>query len=32
MDTYRNGFVRNAVGIFDRHNINVPRDTTEIKL
>lgn len=26
----RNAFVKNAVGIFDKHNINVPRDTTEI--
>lgn len=30
METYRKGFVRNAVGIFDRHNVNVPRDTTAI--
>lgn len=30
MEAYRKGFVRNAVGIFDRHNVNVPRDTTAI--
>ena len=30
MDHFRRGFIRNAVNIFDRHNINVPRDTTEI--
>lgn len=30
MDAARKGFIRNAVGIFDRHNINVPRDTTGI--
>lgn len=30
MDYHRRGFIRNAVGIFDRHNINVPRDTTAI--
>ncbi len=30
MEAYRKGFVRNAVGIFDRHNVNVPRDATAI--
>lgn len=28
----RDAFVNNAVGIFDRHNINVPRDTVSITL
>lgn len=30
METFRKSFIRNATGIFDRHNINVPRDTTAI--
>lgn len=30
MEHHRKGFVRNAVNIFSRHNINVPRDTTSI--
>lgn len=30
METHRRGFIRNAVGVFDRHNVNVPRDTTSI--
>lgn len=28
---HRNAFVRNARGIFDRYNINVPADTTDIR-
>ncbi len=31
MQHYRDAFVRNAVRIFDKHNINVPRDTTAIR-
>lgn len=30
MEHFRKGFIRNAVNIFNRHNINVPRDTTAI--
>ncbi|WP_297065048.1 CapA family protein [uncultured Duncaniella sp.] len=30
MEHFRKGFIRNAVNIFNRHNINVPRDTTSI--
>ncbi|MDE6204539.1 MAG: hypothetical protein K2F66_00270, partial [Duncaniella sp.] len=30
MHTRRDAFVRNARAIFDRHNINVPLDTTAI--
>lgn len=30
MEQHRRNFVKNAVGIFDRHNVNVPRDTTAI--
>lgn len=30
MEHHRRGFVRNATNIFDRHNINVPRDTTAL--
>ncbi|MCM1075815.1 MAG: CapA family protein [Bacteroides sp.] len=30
LNHYRKGFIHNAVNIFDRHNLNVPRDTTAI--
>lgn len=30
MEIHRKGFVKNATAIFDRHNINVPRDTVSI--
>ena len=30
MEKFRNGFIQNAETIFKAHNINVPRDTTDI--
>ncbi len=31
VEHHRRDFVRNAVNVFNRHNINVPRDTTTIR-
>ncbi|MBD5314268.1 MAG: CapA family protein [Bacteroides sp.] len=30
LELYRKGFIRNATDIFNRHNVNVPRDTSSI--